>query len=165
MENMNEKTKKKFRFNIVDVLIILAVVAVITLAVVLFGRFGAASENNTVKIEYVVQIPQVRSEISDKIKVGDTLIDSATKYNIGVVKSVEKVPYTVKGVDMESSKQVLAEYPEHYYVRVTVQADATDHGSYYSIGGFRISAGLRIYTRFPDFVGEGFCISLHALEQ
>lgn len=165
MENLNEKSKRKFRFNVIDVIIILAVVAVIAVCVLLFGMLSDSSNADTVRIEYVVQLSQIRSEISDNIKVGDTLIDSASKYNIGTVKSVEKFPYTEMTVNTATSEPVLAEYPEHYYIRVTVQADAQYNGVYYSIGGFRISTGLKIYTRFPDFLGEGYCISLYVLDK
>ncbi len=164
MENLNEKTKK-FRFNAVDAIIILAIVAVVCAAVLIFGMLGEDGQDNTVKVEYVVQISQVRGEISDKIKVGDTLIDSASKYSLGTVKSVEKLPYTEAVFSESEGNEVMAEYPEHYFVRVTVTADAAYNGSYYSIGGFRIATGVKIYTRFPDFLGEGYCISLHEIEK
>lgn len=163
METKKEKGKGTYHFNGVDVLILLALVAVVAAVVLVLGLMGGGNNDQTVKLEYVVEISPVRDELLGKIRVGDTLIDSAGKYNIGTVKSVESVPYTEEVLNSETGEVVSAPYPEHSTLRVTVTANATESGGYYSIGGFRISAGLRVYSRFPDFLGEGYCVSLHAI--
>lgn len=163
MEVKNKKGKGIYRFNGVDVLILLALVAVAAAVVLVLGLMGGSGSDQSVKVEYVVEISPVRDELLGKIRVGDTLIDSAGKYNIGVVKSVESVPYTEEVLNSGTGEVVAAPYPEHSTLRVTVTADATKSGGYYSIGGFRISAGARVYSRFPDFLGEGYCISLRVI--
>ena len=74
--------KRKMKFNIMDVLILLAVAAVAAVLVYVF----VLSENTpvdslggtpTTKITYVVELTGIDDALSDNISVGETLIDAA----------------------------------------------------------------------------------------
>ena len=94
--------KRKMKFNIMDVLILLAVAAVAAVLLYVF----VLSENTpvdslggtpTTKITYVVELTGIDDALSDNISVGETLIDAAKKMNIGTIVAVETQPYVYLG--------------------------------------------------------------------
>ncbi len=153
-------TKQKRRFNVVDALIILLILAVIAAAAVFVLSKGVGGrKSNTFEIEYVVELRTVRDEFADNIKVGDRLVDSAAKYQLGEVIAVSTSPATFTGTDLVNGALVYCNYPEHSDISLTVKASAeTDSDGMYIIdSGYRISVGSTMYIRTPDFVGTGYC--------
>ena len=61
----------------------------------------------------------------------------------------------------KKTEGVLAEYPDKYNVIITISAEASyaaEKG--YSVNGTRIAVGEKMSLRFPDYVGEGYCIGV-----
>lgn len=165
----NTSEKKSRRFNFVDFLLILLVLAIIAGAVYLFspGSFfqkAGASEQGT--LSYTVEFHGVDGEYLNKIKENDIVVDSVTKSSLGTVTAVD---YNTKQRVLEYVKNevdgtytgVLSEYPDQYTVLVTITAPA-EHvsGDGYFVNNCRIAVGEGMALRFPDFVAEGHCISM-----
>ena len=56
---------------------------------------------------------------------------------------------------------VLAAHDGKYNVIVTISADGEyKEGEGYSVNGRRIAVGEKMALRFPNYVGEGYCIAL-----
>lgn len=159
--------KRKMKFNIMDVLILLAVAAVAAVLLYVF----VLSENTpvdslggapTTKITYVVELTGIDDALSDNISVGETLIDAAKKMNIGTIVAVETQPYVYLGKNLTDGTMELTTVDNKSTVYVTVEADATLTGISYSISGYDIYVGEKVYLSLPDFTGTGYCISLKA---
>jgi hypothetical protein len=159
--------KRKMKFNIMDVLILLAVAAVAAVLVYVF----VLSENTpvdslggtpTTKITYVVELTGIDDALSDNISVGETLIDAAKKMNIGTIVAVETRPYVYLGKNLTDGTMELTTVDNKSTIYVTVEADATLTGIAYSISGYDIYVGEKVYLSLPDFTGTGYCISLKA---
>ena len=159
--------KRKMKFNIMDVLILLAVTAVAAVLLYVF----VLSENTpvdslggapTTKITYVVELTGIDDALSDNISVGETLIDAAKKMNIGTIVAVETQPYVYLGKNLTDGTMELTTVDNKSTVYVTVEADATLTGISYSISGYDIYVGEKVYLSLPDFTGTGYCISLKA---
>ena len=159
--------KRKMKFNIMDVLILLAVAAVAAVLVYVF----VLSENTpvdslggapTTKITYVVELTGIDDALSDNISVGETLIDAAKKMNIGTIVAVETQPYVYLGKNLTDGTMELTTVDNKSTIYVTVEADATLTGISYSISGYDIYVGEKVYLSLPDFTGTGYCISLKA---
>lgn len=159
--------KRKMKFNIMDVLILLAVAAVAAVLVYVF----VLSENTpvdslggapTTKITYVVELTGIDDALSDNISVGETLIDAAKKMNIGTIVAVETQPYVYLGKNLTDGTMELTTVDNKSTIYVTVEADATLTGIAYSISGYDIYVGEKVYLSLPDFTGTGYCISLKA---
>lgn len=159
--------KRKMKFNIMDVLILLAIAAVaaVLLYVFVFSEHSSAGALNgaqTTKITYVIELTDVDDALSDNISVGETLIDSAKKMNIGTIVAVESQPYVYLGKNVTGGTMELTTVDNKSTVYVTVEADATLAGISYSISGYDIYVGEKVYLSLPNFTGTGYCISLKA---
>ena len=159
--------KRKMKFNIMDVLILLAIAAVaaVLLYVFVFSEHSSAGALNgaqTTKITYVIELTDVDDALSDNISVGETLIDSAKKMNIGTIVAVESQPYVYLGKNVTGGTMELTTVDNKSTVYVTVEADATLAGISYSISGYDIYVGKKVYLSLPNFTGTGYCISLKA---
>ena len=159
--------KRKMKFNIMDVLILLAVAAVAAVLLYVF----VLSENTpvdslggapTTKVTYVVELTGIDDALSDNISVGETLIDAAKKMNIGTIVAVETQPYVYLGKNLTDGTMELTTVDNKSTIYVTVEADATLTGIAYSISGYDIYVGEKVYLSLPDFTGTGYCISLKA---
>ena len=143
-------------------LILIALVVVLAL-IYLFAPFSwirNIATKDTQKIQYTVELLNVEEAFIDKIRSSDAVVDSVSKNNLGTVMLVD---YNTKYSELKYVNQqgVLVEYPNRYNVVVTVNVTADYvEGEGYSVNGTRIAVGEKLFLRFPDFVGEGYCIGL-----
>ena len=153
-------TKRPFLniFNLLTVLVIIAGVAAAVYFFVLKEDNDTAPELTSV--EYIIEIKDVRDELTDKISVGDKVVDTVGQLEIGVVEEIEYTKSYSYELDNETGTLVISERPDHSNIIVTVSAKAnvTDKG--YDINGCVINVGKPVYARFPGFVEVSHCISM-----
>lgn len=162
---VQKSRKKGNRFNLIDLLVIVVVLLLIAIAVNIFAPmswFDRFSRDTKVKIQYTVEFLGVDENFAEKIKEEDLAVDSVSKNSLGKVKAVDSTqPHTVLSYDETSKAGVLSTYPDKYNVLVTIEVDAKyREGKGYSINDLRIAVGEKMSLRFPDYVGEGYCISV-----
>ncbi len=175
VKKMNEKNKtddkqsksgkKTRKFNFIDAVLIIIILLVGAAVVNVFSPFSWLSNlrsDSTREIQYTVELSGVDGEYIDAIKENDTVVDSVSKYTLGTVKAVDyNTQYTVLEYDEVNQAGVLAAYPNKYNVLVTMTATASyKEGEGYSVNNYRIAVGEKLALRFPDFTGEGYCISI-----
>ncbi len=157
--------KKKGKFNFVDFLLILIVLLIIASVVYVFmpsswikGMFA----DKSVEIEYSIEIIGVDKEFIENIKDNDIVLDGVSKAQIGTVKAVSDVTqYTELKYNEVEKQGVLAAVEDKYNIIVTITATADyTEGQGYSVNGTRIAVGEKISARFPNYVCEGYCISV-----
>ena len=160
-------TVKKHKFNAVDAVIIIAIVAVIG-AVLLFFTMGGTETiaNETVSIEYVVEFRTVRNEFTGNFALDESVVDSVAKYQLGKVIDYAVTPATYVGNDFSAGAAVISEYPEHSNVSLTVSAEATvgADGRYIIGGGYDISVGTAMHIRLPNYTDTGYCTQISERE-
>lgn len=148
-------------FNIFNILIALVIIAGVGAALYFFVlKDDTDASVELVDVEYTVEIKEVRDELADRIFVGDRLTDSVAQVDIGTVKGIEYTPNCTYELDNDTGELVKSEKPDHTDIIVSVSAKAaiTDKG--YDINGCVINVGKAVYSRFPGFVGTGYCISM-----
>lgn len=161
---MENKEKIKFRFNLIDAVLVAVILAAAVLLVYIFSSssvslFGGKS---SVDIIYTVELRKIREEFrsEDLIKVGDSVTDSVTLYAIGeVVEEAVYEPFMYKGVDSEG-KVKTEKYPDFMNITLTIRASADTSEGIYSIGGYSMAVGKKVSLRVPNFTGEGYCTSI-----
>ncbi len=160
--------KRKTGFNLMDAVILAAILAVIALLLYVFVFSESASlqsgDNNKYTLTYVVEATKISDEFTDMIEVGDPVIDSAKKMKIGTVTAVEVQPYLYLGTDMHEGELVLNPVDGYSNLYVTIQADAVLNDISYSIDGYEMYVGAKIFLSFSDMVCTGYCISLDAAQ-
>lgn len=154
--------KLKFRFNFIDAVLIVVILAAAALLAYIFlsSDINLLDSNKKVEIEYKVGIRQAREEFRDFITISDQVTDTVTQYALGEVVNVEYTPTRYTGVNHNTGELVFSDYPEHIDIIVTIRAQATASGDVYSLGGYKVAVGKAIALRVPDFISEGYCIQL-----
>ena len=158
-----KSTRKNGRFNFIDAILILLILAVITALVMYFlpGIRSYFTNEDYENVVYVIEIKSVESEFVSKIQINDVVYDATRSYKIGTVKNVEvgdcsELVYN-EGTGLAEMKQ----HPELKNITVTVVCDAVyTNGEGYSVNGQRIAVGRKYDLRFPEFSGSGYCVDM-----
>ncbi len=158
-------SKPRRRFNFIDFLLILFVLAVVFVAVNIVSPMSLIDKlrpDTTHTIQYTVEFTGVSAEYIEKIKENDTVVDAVSKQTLGSVTAVDNnTKYTVLEYNEAANAGVLVEYPDRYNIIVTISASATYRDEIgYRVNDRRIAVGEKMALRFPDFVHEGYCIGL-----
>ncbi len=158
--NQKNSAKKPFRFNIIDALFLLVIIAAsAALVYILFFRgAGVARPSAGTDIEYKVELRRVREELKGKINVGDKVIDASKLYTIGEVTDVRYKTSVYTGVNKADGVLVYSDYVGLINITVTIKANANTSTGYYLIdNAFKISVGTYVNIRVPNYTGSGFC--------
>lgn len=152
---------KKGKFNIVDFILVIMVLAVVAAAVIYFAPdlFNAGAEETD--ITFTIEFRGVDSAFITNIKNGDAVYDSSKHYMLGSVKSVENYAYTVLVYNEETGTAEAKEVEglKNIVVTVTAKAIYTD-GKGYFINGERIAVGCAYNISFPEYSGTAYCIEV-----
>ena len=160
-----KKRTKKGRFNLIDFLLIVIILALIAGIVYVFipsSLVSRVTADETYEIQYTLELTGVDEAYIDNILENDIVIDSVSKSNLGTVAAVDySIQYTELAYNENESVGVLTPVAGKYNVIVTVNATAQhEQGKGYSVNGTRIAVGEKINARFPNYVCECYCISI-----
>ena len=160
--------KKKGRFNLVDLLLVIVALAVIFVVVFVIDPFSLnlfGGEEREITLEYTIRISNVDIAFVDKIAVGDEVVDSAVNTSLGYVSAVENdIPYSEPYYDNATDTVSMKEYPGRYDIMITVTAKAIfEDGVGYTVEGRRVAVGSQLYLMFPEYVGTGSCVSMREI--
>lgn len=157
----NTKEKRK-RFNFIDVILLVIILAVIS-AMVYVG-FKAydnyfLKEASGTSIRYQILVEGVSDEIKYEINKNDTVVDSESLTSIGKVVSYYVEPSTFVGTD-QNGNTVESDHPNKSDILIVVDVKATGIGGVYDINGYSVTVGKDISFRIPGLSAEGKCVSL-----
>jgi len=162
---MNNKAapRKTLRFNIIDALFLLIILAStgVLVYILFFGGADSTDSSSYSQVEYKIELRMVREELKGKINVGDKVIDASKLYTIGEVTDVKYVGAIYTGVNRAEGTLVYSDYPGYINITVTVKANADlSSGSYMIEGVYKLSVGTYVSLRVPNFTGSGYCVSI-----
>lgn len=159
---MNEE-KRKIKFNYVDVIIILAVVAVFA-----FGyRFITKSSVRTSGMPdmiFTFEVTNMEKDYKDNFSVGDEVFDAVKGEALGKIVNVETVPATTVLEDRAEGRFVMGEYEDRESVHITIKGTATSYGTDIMIGKQKIKIGEMVYVKKAGCVGRGYIIKMNVGE-
>lgn len=152
--------KKKFRFNVVDLfIIIIAVLLVMAFGYYANGRISNDKKSDTIR--YTVSFEGFSEEFKDLVKVGDKIWnidrDCEAGYVVEVTPAVKDVKYNENVIE---GTFVKAEVPDKYRCEITVESPYTNTGSGYFIDQTEIKTGKRIALRTPNFAFSGVILDI-----
>lgn len=152
--------KTKARFNIIDIILIVILIAAVGAGIFLYKRMNT-SEKETVKIRYTVLLTNVKERFKDNITIGDQVVDSVKLMNIGEVVNITPSDSITQLEDYNAGRIVNAVVPGVKDLTVTISAYAVISGNTYLIGGnYPISVGTLVSVRVPDYTSQGYCTSI-----
>jgi hypothetical protein len=121
---MTENKEKKFAFNFIDVIIILAVLLVVVFfAFYATGKWQDNNNQNASELTYTIEIPDVDKDVAGMFKVGDKLRDSRKDTSVGEIVEIEKIePYTVPTENAQNGTFIESVKPNKYTVTLDVKS-------------------------------------------
>lgn len=160
---MDSVKKEKHRFNFVDAIIIIAVIAALALIGYIFlfgigGNGGKAHKDEEVRICYAIECAEIREDIARKFKPGELFTVSGHKLGYGVESVVGDREYI--GTTSEG-KSVKTNIPGYNSVIFIIESDAVRKEYEYELDEyykFQVGCGMRLSSR--SISGSGYCIGL-----
>ena len=145
---MNQKVRRKI--NIIDILILIALLAALLVAGMGIARGNKDGESVTVR--YIIQVDSINNDYISKLAAKNSIYDHNTSSKIGTVTAVShsKAYY-------ENSESPIEGYSV-LYITAEAQAIKTDTG--YAVGSTIINIGRKMELRFPNLYCQGKCVSI-----
>lgn len=159
-------TKRKIRFNFVDLLILLIFAAAAFLvASVFMGRDGSesVSETQPATIEYVVELKNLDSSLQDTIAVGQTVEDAIERKSIGELKAISRSDTQEIHFNYTTGEEEYSVVEGKVNLTLTIRAQAEESDVSFTVNGYEVRVGKQISIILPGFQGYGYCIGLTKL--
>ena len=158
-----QTTKKSFRLNFIDILLIVLAVLVIGAAAAIFLMPQDTADENTVPVEFTVLVKDLPKQMNIRAKQGDAVIDSVWLDSIGTVVSVKKEPAAYDAFNYETETTVHSQYSDIYHAAFTIRANVTEADASYYVGQIRVAVGSEVSFRTQNFVGSGYITDVKVL--
>lgn len=149
MKMTNEKGKLFGIINIVDLLIILAVVSVVFIGY-LFLNNKVAEPNDKTRQVITMEITKKRESFCQNIKIGEEAIEVVNNVPIGKIKSVSYKPSEETVVSKDDGTVKKVKVPERFDAKVVVEVTSTE----------KLQVGKLLSLRTKSFLGNGYIISI-----
>jgi len=157
--------ERKLRFNFIDLLILLVIAAGIfaVLYIFVFSGRGKSTVVDTqyTKIRYIVQFQSVDEEFADSVVAGDLVEEPVERRTIGTVVAVQSEPCQKIIFNYDEAKETVATYDGKVTMYITVEADAVETDSAFTVDGLPIRVGTQYSLSMPNMYGNGYCIELY----
>ena len=142
----------KKKFNVVDLLILLVILAAVVLAGwKLLGRSrNRSTETEDQEIVYTASYREVRRFTAQQFHEGDRIFDDTTDTYMGTIEKVEVKPYTTVETDLQG-QGIRVEKTGYYTVEVTVRCPGLERENGYFLSGLvELKSGsiLLTYTKY-----------------
>lgn len=163
----NKKKAGTYRFNVIDVLLILLLLAAcVFLYFVLNPPKTPGPGIRTEKIELVFTEEALRSEFKGNVNIGDTFLLAEDGQKIGEVIGVSYGDSIWLGTDPQTGEQVRSVIPGYIRMEVTVLAEAEKHddGSR-SVGKLPAAVGVSLNFRVPHLFGTATCTAVRSSDE
>ena len=160
-------SKRKIRFNIIDIIIILIIVAAAFVLAKVFvgGGNDIAAETNTRKIQYVIEIQEVEDRFDGSVKKGDAVQDAIERKNIGTVVGVQSSDFQKITFDYDTGVETVSYVDGRIVLDITIEATAVVTDKAFTVDGCEIRVGEQYSIMLPEFYGIGYCIKITETNQ
>lgn len=168
MSNTKNPAGKRFRFNFIDVGLILIILLSAGALWYLLTRYGQpeSTEQTQVlgQIEYRLTVSPLREEFRGKVNVGDKVWDRESGQMLGEVTDVSYGTYPFVGTNASTGENVTSNYPGLLTMTVKVRSDADMTDGFCRIGQEEMLIGKEIGFRVPGLYADGVCSTLEILD-
>lgn len=152
---MDKNGKIKGKFNIIDLLVIILIVAVIAGIVVRYGSSVTTAVKSDEEFEYVVKVESVRKFTIDALEKKGKVTDKKSTLDLGEIVSVEYEPTKYQSTTA-NGKIIFAEQPDRYTAYVTIKTRGKESdNSYITADSNELSVGrtTEIFSKYVHTSG------------
>lgn len=155
---------KKKKFNIIDGLIIILLIAVGIGGYMYLKKDdgGPAIVTGKQKVEIVVEAYKVNPEVCDQIAIGDQAVAAGYYVDAFVTDVFIENDKTVGAANGEI---VALEDPTLRHIVVTFEANCNRYGSYMDVGGQEVKVGKQYYIKTARMAALGTIIEVKLIEE
>ena len=149
----------KKKFNYVDILIVIVVIAVLIGGFIYLQKDngGEASVSSNITVTYIAEADQITKEAVQQLQVGDAIVANGT-YQDAYITEIEVFDSTyVSAIDGEI---LYVNNPNNSKIRVTISGKANKFGPYIDLGGQEIKSGSRYYIKTDVFEAYGSVVKI-----
>lgn len=153
---MNKDGKIKGKFNIIDLLAIILVIAVAVGIVVRFKSTVTTAVKSDEGFVYTVKVSGVKSYTVDALEKKGKVTDKKSELDLGEITDVVAEPASTQ-TERADGKIITAEQPERYDVTVTIKTRGKEaENSYITADSNELSVGRMtdIYTKYVHTSGK-----------
>ena len=163
--NNNPKKTRKLKgwFNLVDLLVLLAVLLLGWLAL----RFSAP-QTTAIRLEHIpilftIELQELPVGFHANIHEGSEVTDSIRGFYLGTVHSVHTEPYREEAFDEDAMVIRSAPVDGLETVYIVVEASASISETATAIGLYEIAVGREIFVRSKHYAGRGYVIKIERI--
>ena len=156
-------SKKKFKINLIDILIILLIIAAVAFGIYYImtrGTSSSATSEATKTIRYVVEFQNIDADFAGAIQEGDRVQYDVKKVDFGTVVGVQESPFQVMTFDYENEVEDVSLVEGKIGIMVTIEVDVSETDRAFTANGSEIRVGQAYSLNFPNFFGTGYCIRI-----
>jgi hypothetical protein len=106
----------------------------------------------------------VRNDLLGHLKEGESVIESATKKELGRVYEIKTEPAFEEIFSQSEKKLVLSRREGYSDLYLTLYAKGEFEGGEFLQNGYPLKIGKKISLRLPSFCGVGHCVSISETE-
>lgn len=153
---MDKQGKIKGKFNIIDLLAILLVIAVVIGLAVRFSSSVTTAVKSDEEFVYTIKVEGVRQYTIDALKKGGKVTDKKSTMDLGEILSVETEP-AEQQVERADGKITRTSLPDRYTAIVTVQTRGKEsENSYITADSNELSVGrvTDLYSKYVHTSGK-----------
>jgi len=152
--------KEKFRFNWVDAVIILLVIAVAVVGFVYLKGRNKVAGAQTQKLYFVFETDPCSEAAAEQWTVGTQVVFGTKNVDKGTITAAEVVPYTQEAADTASGVWKMNDVPGQYQARVTIAFDGFESDNAYSSSTEQLTVGLGTVVDGKGVNSEGYILDI-----
>lgn len=150
---------RKFKFNYVDIIIILLVAAAFVVGYKFINKtFTHTAE--TPDVSFTVEVKSVPEDYEEMFAEGDEVRDAVKGDVLGKITDISSKPATDVSPDSVSGQYRVSEYPDREDVYITIEGTPSSYGANIIIAQQEIKVGNMIYFKKPGAVGRGYIVAM-----
>ena len=148
----------KAKFNAIDALIIIAVIAVIAVGILYFKTLTPGNTGSGTASKGIVQIELANEDeyLTELPKEGDEVTIGVREKARGTVSKVTVEPAETVAYDLSSGAANISVIPDKYDIYIDVAVDAVDTGSQIEVDGVPLRVGVSDAIRSRGWAGYGY---------
>lgn len=154
------KDTKRKGFNLLDILIIIAIVAVLGGGWYVYSKYTEGLQANKHRVEYLVEMKGVDQSFVDAIAKGDLLRESVKGNNLGQVADMTYTAASNINTDFRNGNYVEVPVPDKLDVLLTITSEAAVSEKSITVGGLEIKIGHKLFVKGKGYAREGYILNI-----
>ncbi len=153
----------KKRFNIVDAILVLLIVAAVAVCLMFLRSRESAGGAQSTKVHFTVELRRVSREMIDCVEtagIGSNVYRSTDGQYLGTLESFTYTAQAETEFAAVSGEYAQYEVPDRYQLYLNVVGDGALSATDISVNGIAVKIGQEIYVKGKGYAGGGYVVGV-----